>query len=55
MRRDLGEAAVTVLVAADGPYEWSKVHPVLGAWIDEQISDPHRAAVSAEADRFSEE
>ena len=49
----VGGANAIVMVSPVGKYEWKDVHPVMSTWLDEGLTDPHRALIEGEAERLS--
>jgi hypothetical protein len=49
----LGGASAILMISPVGAYEWTKVHPVMSAWLEEGLVDPHRALIEREAERLS--
>ena len=49
----LGGASAILMISPVGAYEWPKVHPVMSAWLEEGLVDPHRALIESEAERLS--
>lgn len=55
INEQLGGASVILMVSPVGKYEWKTVHPVMTAWLQEGLADPHRALIEGEAERLSGE
>lgn len=53
--RPVGSANVILMLSPGGKYEWGNVYPVMTAWLEEGLVDPHRALIESEAERLSGE